>query len=42
MSYEVGIPSIDLALYTQGTQEQQQQFVQQLLKAYEEIGLVAV
>lgn len=42
MSHEVGIPCIDLALYTQGNAEQKQEFVQQLGKAYEEVGFVAV
>ncbi|MCX7743674.1 MAG: isopenicillin N synthase family oxygenase [Flavobacteriales bacterium] len=42
MSNEVGIPCIDLALYTKGNAEQQQEFVQQLGKAYEEVGFVAV
>ncbi len=42
MSYEVGIPCIDLALYTHGSAEQKHDFVQQLGKAYEEVGFVAV
>lgn len=42
MSHEVGIPCIDLALYTHGNAEQKQEFVQQLGKAYEEVGFVAV
>lgn len=42
MSQVVGIPCVDLALYTEGTPYQQQQFVQQLGKAYEEVGFVAV
>lgn len=39
---EIGIPSVDLALFTHGTSEQKQQFVAELGKAYEDIGFVAV
>jgi isopenicillin N synthase-like dioxygenase len=39
---EMGIPSVDLALFTHGTSEQKQQFVAELGKAYEDIGFVAV
>ncbi|MBL0316171.1 MAG: isopenicillin N synthase family oxygenase [Flavobacteriales bacterium] len=38
----MGIPSVDLALFTHGTPEQKQQFVAELGKAYEDIGFVAV
>jgi isopenicillin N synthase-like dioxygenase len=37
-----GIPSVDLNDFTQGTPEQKAAFVQQLGKAYEDIGFVAV
>lgn len=36
------IPAIDLKHFTHGTPEQKQQFVQELGKAYEEVGFVAV
>ncbi|SDL80083.1 Isopenicillin N synthase [Catalinimonas alkaloidigena] len=36
------IPSLDLAHFTQGTPEQKQKFVQDLGRAYNEIGFVAI
>lgn len=36
------IPHVDLAEFTQGTPEQKNSFVQQLGRAYEEVGFVAV
>lgn len=36
------IPVVDLAQFTEGTPEQKQAFVQQLGKAYEDVGFVAV
>lgn len=41
MSFQ-SIPAIDLKHFTHGTPEQKQQFVQELGKAYEEVGFVAV
>lgn len=38
----MNIPVVDLADFTSGTPESKQQFVQQLGKAYEEVGFVAV
>lgn len=38
----MNIPVVDLANFTDGTTQQQQAFVEQLGKAYEEIGFVAV
>jgi isopenicillin N synthase-like dioxygenase len=38
----MGIPSVDLAMFTHGTPEQKKQFVADLGKAYEDIGFVAV
>lgn len=38
----MAIPSVDLALFVKGTPEQKNEFVQQLGKAYEEVGFVAV
>lgn len=40
--HEMGIPSVDLAMFTHGTPEQKKQFVADLGKAYEDIGFVAV
>lgn len=40
--HEMGIPGVDLSQFTEGTPERKQKFVQQLGKAYEEIGFVAV
>lgn len=42
MLQQLGIPSVDLADFLSGNPEKKQQFVQQLGKAYEEIGFVAV
>ncbi len=39
---EIGIPSVDLALFTKGSEQEKQQFVSALGKAYEDIGFVAV
>ena len=39
---EFGIPSVDLAKFTNGTAEEKAQFVQELGKAYEDTGFVAV
>jgi isopenicillin N synthase-like dioxygenase len=39
---DVSIPVVDLARFTGGTAEEKQSFVQQLGKAYEEVGFVAV
>jgi len=39
---EFGIPSVDLSLFTNGSAEDKAQFVQELGKAYEETGFVAV
>lgn len=41
MSFQ-SIPAVDLNHFTHGTPEQKQQFVQELGKAYEEVGFVAV
>ncbi len=38
----MNIPVVDLAHFTNGTPQQKQEFVQQLGKAYEEVGFVAV
>lgn len=38
----MNIPVVDLAEFTNGTEEQRKNFVQQLGKAYEEVGFVAV
>jgi isopenicillin N synthase-like dioxygenase len=38
----MNIPVVDLAHFTSGTPQQKQDFVQQLGKAYEEVGFVAV
>jgi isopenicillin N synthase-like dioxygenase len=38
----MGIPSVDLSFFINGTSEQKQQFVNELGKAYEDIGFVAV
>ncbi|HAI85044.1 MAG TPA: flavonol synthase [Chitinophagaceae bacterium] len=38
----MSIPVVDLALFTKGTPEQKNEFVQALGKAYEEVGFVAV
>jgi isopenicillin N synthase-like dioxygenase len=40
--YENTIPVVDLAQFTSGTPEQKAAFVQQLGKAYEDVGFVAV
>ncbi len=40
--YVMGIPSVDLADFTSGDENRKAQFVQQLGKAYEQIGFVAV
>jgi isopenicillin N synthase-like dioxygenase len=40
--HEMGIPSVDLANFIHGTAEQKAQFVNDLGKAYEDIGFVAV
>ncbi len=40
--HEMGIPSVDLADFIHGTAEQKAQFVNDLGKAYEDIGFVAV
>jgi isopenicillin N synthase-like dioxygenase len=40
--HEMGIPSVDLANFINGTAEQKAQFVNDLGKAYEDIGFVAV
>jgi isopenicillin N synthase-like dioxygenase len=42
MENTIGIPALDLAHFTQGTPEQRSAFVQNLGKAYEEIGFVAI
>lgn len=39
---EMGIPSVDLAEFIHGTAEQKQKFVNELGRAYEDIGFVAV
>ncbi len=39
---DMGIPSVDLSDFTKGTAEQKKKFIQDLGKAYEEIGFVAV
>lgn len=39
---ETSIPVVDLSLFSNGTPEQKAAFVQQLGKAYEEVGFVAV
>ncbi len=38
----MSIPSVDLAKFTKGTEEQRREFVAELGKAYEEVGFVAV
>lgn len=38
----MNIPSVDLSQFTQGTSESKRAFVEQLGKAYEEVGFVAV
>lgn len=38
----MNIPAVDLSLFTSGTPAQKQAFVQELGKAYEEVGFVAV
>jgi isopenicillin N synthase-like dioxygenase len=38
----MAIPVVDLALYTEGNEAQKKQFVQELGKAYEDVGFVAV
>lgn len=38
----MAIPVVDLSLFTQGTEAEKQAFVQQLGKAYEDVGFVAV
>jgi isopenicillin N synthase-like dioxygenase len=40
--HEMGIPSVDLANFIHGTDEQKAKFVNDLGKAYEDIGFVAV
>lgn len=40
--HEMGIPSVDLADFIHGTPEQKRRFVNELGKAYEDIGFVAV
>jgi isopenicillin N synthase-like dioxygenase len=40
--HDMGIPSVDLADFIHGTSEQKRAFVNELGKAYEEIGFVAV
>jgi isopenicillin N synthase-like dioxygenase len=42
MSHQVGIPSVDLADFLSGDETRKMQFVQQLGKAYEDVGFVAV
>lgn len=42
MSNHGGIPSVDLALFTEGSEDDKQSFVRQLGSAYEEIGFVSV
>ena len=37
-----GIPTVDLALFTQGDPNQREMFVQQLGVAFHEVGFVAV
>ena len=39
---DMGIPSVDLADFIKGTPEQKQKFINDLGKAYEDIGFVAV
>ena len=38
----MSIPSVDLASFTQGSEEERNAFVSELGKAYEEVGFVAV
>jgi isopenicillin N synthase-like dioxygenase len=38
----MSIPSVDLSKFTKGSKEERQQFVEELGKAYEEVGFVAV
>src|SRR4051812_7430488 len=38
----IGIPSVDLADFLLGDQQRKERFVQELGKAYEEVGFVAV
>lgn len=40
--HNAGIPSLDLSHFISGTAEQKAQFVQELGKAYEEVGFVAI
>lgn len=42
MTHQVGIPSVDLADFLSGDANRKMQFVQQLGKAYEDVGFVAV
>ncbi len=42
MSHQVGIPSVDLADFLSGDITRKASFVQQLGRAYEEVGFVAV
>lgn len=42
MENTIGIPALDLAHFTHGTPQQRSAFVQNLGKAYEEIGFVAI
>jgi isopenicillin N synthase-like dioxygenase len=42
MNHSAGIPSVDLSDFLSGNGERKQQFIQQLGKAYEEVGFVAV
>jgi len=42
MSLPQGIPSVDLANYTHGNEEERQKFIQDIGQAYEDIGFVAI
>jgi isopenicillin N synthase-like dioxygenase len=42
MEHNAGIPTVDLALFVKGNAREKQQFVNELGRAYEEIGFVAV
>lgn len=42
MANEIGIPSVDLSLFTSGDENQRAQFVKELGSAYENVGFVAV
>ena len=42
MANEIGIPSVDLSLFTSGDESQRAQFVKELGSAYENVGFVAV